>query len=37
LALLSIAVGSATASLLCLAGGAALVGLLLAHFARVGR
>jgi UDP-N-acetylmuramyl pentapeptide phosphotransferase/UDP-N-acetylglucosamine-1-phosphate transferase len=36
LAMLSVAVGSTVVSLLCLAGGAALVGVLLTHFARVG-
>jgi UDP-N-acetylmuramyl pentapeptide phosphotransferase/UDP-N-acetylglucosamine-1-phosphate transferase len=35
LAMLSVAAGSSLVSLLCLAGGAALVGVLLAHFARV--
>ena len=37
LAIISITAGSTTASLLCLIGGALLVGLLLAHFARVRR
>jgi UDP-N-acetylmuramyl pentapeptide phosphotransferase/UDP-N-acetylglucosamine-1-phosphate transferase len=37
LAMVSIAAGSTMASLLCLVGGAALVGLLLTHFARIGR
>ena len=37
LAMISITAGSTAASLFCLVGGALLVGLLLAHFARVRR